>query len=319
MPQEMEFGSHPAGQKRRLLLILHGKAACDLELREAVQEVRSGGSSIEVRVTWEAGDALKFAKEGVLGPYDVIVAAGGDGTLNEVVNGILEVDPHPSIATAVLPMGTANDFATSAGLVDLSPVSYLKLAAGGQIRPIDVGRMNGRYFINVASGGFGAEVTASTPPEMKDVLGGAAYSVMAFVTALNFRPYQAQLTLDGQRHAETLLMLAVGNGRQSGGGYRVTPKAFVDDGLLDVVIAHDTGFAQWGAVYQEMANPNVDQYEFVDHHRVKSVLIETEEPFQLNLDGEPIRGTRFEFEICERCLPFILPANSQLLSPDEPV
>ncbi|MCA9069871.1 MAG: YegS/Rv2252/BmrU family lipid kinase, partial [Planctomycetaceae bacterium] len=257
----------------------------------------------------------KFAKAGVSGPYDVIVAAGGDGTLNEVVNGILEADPHPKIATAILPMGTANDFATSAGLVNFSPVSCLKLAAGGPIRPIDVGRLNERYFINVASGGFGAEVTASTPPEMKGVLGGAAYSLMAFVTALNFRPYQARLTLDGELHEETLLMLAVGNGRQCGGGYRVTPKAFVDDGLLDVVIAHDTGVTQWGSVYQEMANPDVDQYQFIGHHRVKSLLIETEEPFQMNLDGEPVRGTHFEFEVLEKRLPFVLPGSSQLLLP----
>lgn len=314
MPAEMEFDPQKSDEKRRLLLILNGKVADDLALRDAVQEVRTAGSPIDVRVTWEAGDASQFASQGVSGPYDVIVAAGGDGTLNEVVNGILEADPHPRVAVAILPMGTANDFATSVGLVDLTPASCLKLAAGGTIHPIDVGQLNGRFFINVASGGFGAEVTASTPPEMKGVLGGAAYSVMALVTALNFRPYRAQLVLDGKPHEETLLMLAVGNGRQCGGGYRVTPKAFVDDGLLDVVIAHDTGFTKWGSVYQEMANPNVDQYQFIDYHHVKSLVIETDEPFQMNLDGEPLQGTRFEFEVHEKRVPMILPANSELLS-----
>ncbi len=304
-------------EKRRLLVVVHGKAACDGPLREGIVAIREAGVPVDVRVTWEAGDASRYAKEAAQGPWDVVVAAGGDGTLNEVINGVLEVTPNPRIAAAVLPLGTANDFAKSCGLVDLTPLEALKLAAGGVIRPIDVGRLNGRHFLNVVSGGFGAEVTASTPNELKQVLGGAAYSLMGFLTALKFRPYEAHLMLGAERLEERLLMLAVGNGRQSGGGYQVTPKAWIDDGLLDLVCVRDADLTQWRAVYQEMANPDWHENEYVEYRQLKAFQFETEEPFQMNLDGEPLLGTRFEFEIGERQLPFVLPANCELLLADE--
>lgn len=304
-------------EKRRLLVILHGKAACDGPFREGVVAMRESGAAVDVRVTWEEGDASRYAKEAAFGPYDVAVAAGGDGTLNEVVNGVLEATPHPKIAVGILPMGTANDFATSLGLAGRTPLESLKLAAGGIIWPIDVGRLNGRYFLNVVSGGFGAEVTTNTPNELKQVLGGAAYSLMGFLTALKFRPYEANLTFGEERVKEKLLMLAVGNGRQSGGGYQVTPRAFIDDGLLDLVCVRDADLTQWRAVYQEMANPDWHANEYVDYRQVKSFQFETEEPFQMNLDGEPLVGNRFEFEIGERQLPFVLPADCQLVLKDE--
>jgi YegS/Rv2252/BmrU family lipid kinase len=220
------------------------------------------------------------------------------------------------VAIAVLPMGTANDFAKSCGLGEVTPLDALKLAAGGPIRSIDVGRLNGRYFLNVASGGFAAEVTTNTPKELKQVLGGAAYSLMGFLTALKFRPYEARLTIGKERLEETLLMLAVGNGRQSGGGYEVAPRAWLDDGLLDLVCVRDADLTKWRAVYQEMANPDWHENEYVDYRQLRSFQFETDEPFQMNLDGEPLVGTRFEFEIVERRLPFVLPADCGLLLAD---
>jgi lipid kinase YegS len=300
-------------EKRRLFVIAHGKSACDPDLREAVEAVRALGTAVDVRVTWEAGDASRYAKEAVQESYDVVVAAGGDGLLNEVVNGILEADSSPKTAVAVLPMGTANDFATSCGLVDRTPLDALKLAAGGTIFPVDVGRLNGRYFLNVVSGGFGAEVTTNTPVEMKQLLGGAAYSLMGFITALKFRPYEARLIRGEETRSETLLMVAAGNGRQCGGGYQVTPRAVIDDGLLDIVCVREADLTRWAAVYQEMTHPDWEDNEFVDYHQVKSFILETAEPFQMNLDGEPLRATRFEFGICEKILPFVLPAACGLL------
>lgn len=300
--------------KRRLLLIVHGSHAADLELRQAVQTLRDQGTPVDVRLTWEQGDAARYAKEAALGPFDVAVAAGGDGTLNEVVNGILEADEFPQTAVAVVPLGTANDFANSALIPLENMLDALRLAADGEMHSIDVGRLNGRYFLNVVSGGFGAEVTANTPVEMKHVLGGAAYSLMGLITALNFQPYEAQIQIGEEVRRETLLMLAVGNGRQCGGGYLVAPKALIDDGLLDIVLARNAGFAQWRAVYQELADPELDEYQFVDYVQATSFKLETPEPFQMNLDGEPLRGHSFEFEILEKRLPFVLPVACPLLS-----
>jgi diacylglycerol kinase family enzyme len=97
---------------------------------------------------------------------DVLVAGGGDGTINEIVNGILEADTSPRMALAVLPLGTANDFSRGCG-IPLEPYDALKLATEGEPVKIDVPSANGVYFANVASGGFGAEVTVGTNPQLK--------------------------------------------------------------------------------------------------------------------------------------------------------
>jgi YegS/Rv2252/BmrU family lipid kinase len=196
--------------------------------------------------------------------------AAGDGTINEVVNGVLQADPSPRTAVAAAPYGTANDFATACGIPTDDTMAALQLAAGGEARPIDVGKVNDRFFINVASGGFGAEVTASTPIEMKKALGGAAYSIRGPVTAVKMTPYQGKLVTPEGEERGSMIVMAVGNGLQCGGGFQMTPKALLDDGLLE-----------------------------------------------LNLDGEPVQGTEFQFDVLARRLPFVLPAAAPLVTREE--
>lgn len=302
----------PATIERRMRLVLNGKAADDELLRPAVEEVRARGLSLEVRVTWEAGDATKFAAEATEAGFAAVIAAGGDGTINEVVNGILSVTRTPQTAVGVVPYGTANDFATCCEIPKGNPAAALALIADAEPVPIDVGKVNGRYFVNVTSGGFGAEVTSNTPPEMKRMLGGAAYPLMAVVTAAKMSPYQARLIAPEVHREGLLLMMAVGNGRLSGGGFQVTPKALLDDGLLDVMIVHDVELANIGSVLNELLNVGAHENQHVSYDQLAEFTIESDEPLQMNLDGEPIKDTTFHFEILPRCLPFILPARAPL-------
>ena len=156
---------------RWIRIVINGKAAADPLLRTAIAQVRDEGHRIEVRVTWEGGDAARYAAESAAEGVQVVVAAGGDGTVNEVASGLLSGSDSSKTAMAVIPYGTANDFATSIGILKGNPLQSLQLAAGGAATPIDVGQVNNRFFVNVTSGGFGAEVTANTPPEMKRALG----------------------------------------------------------------------------------------------------------------------------------------------------
>lgn len=302
----------PASTDRRVRLVLNGKAADDEFLRPAVEEVRARGLSLEVRVTWEEGHATEFAAEATEAGYAAVVAAGGDGTLNEVVNGILSVTTTPKTAAGVVPYGTANDFATCCEIAKGDPAAALALVADVAPVPIDVGKVNGRYFINVTSGGFGAEVTATTPPEMKRVLGGAAYSLMGLIKAAKMSPYHARLITPESQHDGSFLMLAVGNGRLSGGGFQVAPKALLNDGLLDVIVVHDVELGSLGTLLNEMLNVGAPQNEYVSYDQLSEFTIESDEPLHMNLDGEPIKDTRFHFEILPQCLPFILPARAPL-------
>jgi lipid kinase YegS len=304
----------PDLRHRRLRLIVNGKAAADSALRAAVGTLRREGCGIDVRVTWEAGDAAGFAAEAAADGAEVVVAAGGDGTVNEVADGMLSSADVDGPALAVLPYGTANDFATSCGIARGEPLPALRLAIESEPRAIDVGRVNGRHFLNVASGGFGAEVTANTPVEMKRALGSAAYSLMGVVTAAKMTPYECRFLLpDGKAHDGRMLVLAVGNGRQCGGGFQVTPRALLDDGLLDVLIVHDVEIAQLGLVLNELISLGRENHQFIDYVQVPSLEITSVEPIQLNLDGEPLRDARFQFDLLPRRLRVMLPPGAPVV------
>jgi lipid kinase YegS len=292
---------------RAIHLILNGKSAARADARAAVQAIRAKGHSVEVRVTWEAGDAARFAREAAQRNVEVVVAGGGDGTVNEVVGALCQIDPECSTALGVLPLGTANDFAHGCGIPCDDLTAALELCASGAARKIDVGVCNGRHFVNVASGGFGAEVTATTPPKMKQALGGAAYSLMGLITALKLTPYRGTLTTSQGKVAGELLLLAVCNGRQAGGGYVVGPQARLDDGLLDVLVVPNVSVDAWGQVLHDLINLGQQPGERVRYLQVPELEIKAERPLYINLDGEPLLDTHFQFHLLPQRLPAVLP------------
>src|SRR4029077_2690917 len=216
-------------RSRKVQLILNGKGADNDALQTAVARQRAIGHTIEVRVTSEKGEARRFVAE--TGEVDLLIAAGGDGTLNEVVHGLMDLSTAARPVLGVVPLGTANDFAAGCGIPH-DPENALALCMEGQAVPIDVGKANEHWFLNAASIGFGAEITANTPPELKHLLGPAAYAVMGAILAMNVHHYRGSLTLPDREITGSGPMAIVGNGRQAGGGLQVTPRARVDDGLL---------------------------------------------------------------------------------------
>ena len=305
---------------KSIRLILHGKSSDEPELRDAVAELRNHGHDVSVRVTWEAGDAARFAREAVADGISVIVAGGGDGSLNEVVNGVMHGDTadHCDVAVAVLPMGSANDFAASCGIPE-DPASALRFAAEGSAALIDVGKANERFFINVASGGFGAQVTATTPGELKRALGGVAYALMGFATVIRGHETR-RVRIQSPEFAceETLVMMAIGNGRQSGGGFSITPNALLDDGLLDATFVRDFPTVEAAAVAREISQPESEENQFVFALRSSRLTVESaEDDIEFfNLDGEPSPPFHtVRFEVRPRALKFVVPpAASHLLS-----
>jgi len=294
-------------------LILNGKATQTPGLREAVTQARGLGGSLEVRVTWEAADMPRYVAEACDAGAEVIIAGGGDGTVNQVVNGLLALDASPRVAVAVLPLGTANDFAKSCS-IPLDFNEALQLAASGRPVAIDVARANDHYFVNVASGGFGARVTANTPLEWKRLFGATAYALTGLVEMLRaprLRPMTIRMAPDYL--IETPIFIgAVGNGRQAGGGFQVTPRALLDDGLLDVLLVHDLTLTDVPALLTELNNPDADGNRFTRYWQMPWLeVIDPEDGFNsVNLDGEPMAGRPkfIRFELLHRCLPFILPA-----------
>lgn len=294
--------------QRHLRLILHGKSACDPLVREGVMQLRKQGHKIDVRVTYESGQAAEYAASTA---PDIIIAGGGDGTINEVVQGLLSSGGKLP-ALAVLPLGTANDFARTLGIPLSDPLAALSLAAEAEPVPIDVGLVNSRPFVNVASGGFAAEITARTPQAMKDILGGAAYSITGLLTASDLKPYACKVSTGSNEVDLSISTLAIGNGRNAGGGFAVTPRAEFDDGLLDLVIVPTVPLAELPGLVSELFQPAAEGNLHILYQQLTNFELHFAEDFQLNLDGEPLVAREFRFSILPRHLRVIgaqLPKN----------
>ncbi len=163
----------------KLRIILHGKAAGNADVRAAVGILRQQGHVVEVRITWESGDAERLTTEAVAqaggSAIDCIVAGGGDGTINEVFAAAYAAGLPAGCSVGILPLGTANDFAHAAGVPVQDLLAALQLAASAAPQWIDIGLLNNRPFVNLVSGGFGSRVTVETDPELKKRLGRLAY------------------------------------------------------------------------------------------------------------------------------------------------
>ncbi|MDJ0945584.1 MAG: YegS/Rv2252/BmrU family lipid kinase [Kiloniellales bacterium] len=303
---------------RSLRLILNGKKAGDPRLRPAVENLRREGVGIEVEVTWEAGDAARHAARALRERVDVIVAGGGDGTVNEIVNGIMAETDSPEAAMAVLPLGSANDFARGCGIGVNNPLAALRLAARGKVTPIDVGRIDDSCFLNALVAGFGANVTFQTSERLKTAFKGAAYGLTGFLMALKGEVlYRSDARSDDGREwkDDVMIMAAACNGVQAG-GVRLAPRAKLNDGLLDVVTLKDFPLQRLSTVIQdiELIQEGKEKLQYIEYDRHKWLEVESEHEIPLSPDGERLHRQSFRVEVLERRLPFVLPAGAPLVA-----
>ena len=302
----------------RWRLILNGKSAGDDDVRDAVTALRSQGVQLDVRVTWEAGDAERYVAEAIDDGIDTIVAGGGDGTLSEVATTLAHrdaaADTLPTLG--LLPLGTANDFARAAGIPDAAE-DALRLLLQQPATPIDLLKLeaNGEtlWAANLASGGFGTQVTTETHEGLKKLLGGLAYVLTGLSRLGRIEPLRARVRGPGFEWAGDFIALGTGNGRQAGGGQALCPDALVDDGLLDLTIVPPLEgelLATFGTAMAEGKDAALDRVAL--RRALPWVVIESVEPLTLNLDGEPVEATAFRIECMPHRLRMHLPADCPL-------
>ncbi len=296
---------------KMIRIILNGKKADIEEIRDAVAILRKESYVIEVRVTWEYGDAIRLVNEASRDGVKRLVAAGGDGTLNEVINGlaVLPKDQRPQLG--ILPLGTANDFATACEIPHY-PLEALRLALEGESTPIDIVRANDRYFVNVATGGIGAQITAETPTELKNFLGGGAYTLSAVMKALSYTHSHGKLISENVELEGAFIASALCNGRQAGGGQLLSPNAYINDGLLDAVVILEFSLIDVPQVVSELLDPTIEG-KFVKHFQTTWVESIPKNMRFVNLDGEPYEAEKIHFEILPYEIEMILPKNCPCL------
>jgi len=306
-------------------LIVHGgkAGARDAELRRAVDAVRAAGHELEVRVTWEAGDARRLAREAARERVDTLVAGGGDGTVHEVVRGLAEDrDSDASAASlpalSILPLGTANDLATAAGLSPEAPLeAALHGALESPVHSVDLGWVDDRPFLNVATGGSSTRVTVETPDDLKRILGPVAYGLTGIARAESLGPVEGEIRGDGLEFAGRFLVLAVGNGRCAGGGLALCPDAKIDDGLLDVTLLTEVPDGERLTAFINLVRDGRDGLDrWSRTARIRSLDVHVPAGLEMNLDGEPMRADRLRIEVTPGVLRLRLPFDSPLLARD---
>ena len=304
----------------RWRLILNGKSAGDDAVREAVQALRDAGVALDVRVTWEGGDAERYVAEAIADGVGTIIAGGGDGTLSEVVTTLAHrgeaADALPVLG--LLPLGTANDFATAAGIC-AAPDVALRLVRDAPAAAIDLLRLqaNGdtHWVANLASGGFGTEVTTETHEGLKKWLGGLAYVLTGLSRLGRIEPLRARLHGPDFAWEGEFIALGIGNGRQAGGGQALCPDALIDDGLLDVTIVPPLEgelLATFGTAMTEGKLAALD--DVAVRRQLQWIEIDAADALTLNLDGEPVEAGHFRIDCVPTRLRMQLPADCPLLA-----
>jgi YegS/Rv2252/BmrU family lipid kinase len=275
---------------KHLVLIVHGARAARHDFQHLIRWVREKGHLVEVKLTAEAGEATAFASEAAARGVDVVAAAGGDGTVNEVVNGLDGYD----VPLGVIPLGTANDFARQVGIPPDADHA-MDVILQRKPRRFDTASLNGRRFLNVSTGGIGAEATAETPASAKDTLGPMSYAISGMRKLAEFKPYAGKFTSEDFNFEGEFLMFAVGLMRSTGGGTMVTPLASASDGLLDLCIVEAMSRREFATTALKVKRGEHVGHPGVHYKQLRAVTIEGPEELSVNVDGENSRGNRFTY------------------------
>jgi diacylglycerol kinase (ATP) len=262
----------------------------------------------EIRLTGRGGSAARFARTAIQKGRDIIVAAGGDGTLNEVINGIGENLGDTRVG--LIPLGTGNDFARTIGLpTDLE--SAIDLIVAGQTRAVDLVRVTSdevRYFVNVSAGGFSGLVDEKLTPKMKKTWGPLAYLRSAAAALSELRAYRTTLAFDNSESLTLdLYNVVVANGRYVGGGTMIAPEALIDDGLLDIVLIPQRPAAELALLAAQVAMGTHLSSNALIFRRAAKVTVNSKPGMWFNVDGELVGNEPARFEILPRALRFIAP------------
>ena len=294
----------------RARLILNPAAGRDEAgtLAETINaRLRERYGALEIVMTVAAGDGELAARRAVEDGCEHLLVGGGDGTLNEVLNGVAAVRGGLDRATlGVIPLGTGNDFAQALGIpTDLEPA--LDVLLQGRTVTVDAGRVNGRLFVNVSAGGFIAAVSEAVTPRMKSLAGQLAYLVGGAQALVEFDPVPLTLTAQpgNVRISSNIYAFAVCNSRLIGGGRLIAPHAVVDDGLLDLCLIGGMPTIEFVALLRRVSSGEHVDDERVHYFQISHASLDFESPIGLNTDGEVLEARRCDYDVMPRAVRFL--------------
>ncbi len=286
--------------EKRLLFVINpysGRTEIRTQGVMIIDQFIKAGYTVEVYTTQSAGDAIDYVERNGT-RFDRIVCCGGDGTVNETLNGIMRLAQRPTLA--IIPAGTTNDYAYTLH-VPFSMPEAADVAAADKLFNIDVGSFNGRFFTYVAAFGIFTDVTYETPQSAKNILGSVAYIIEGVKRISSLRSYHVRVDYDGGEPIEDDFILGLFSNTVSVAGIRTAfTDAELDDGLLEItLIKTPRTLLDAQAVLNlllDFDNANLEGVEFLRTIKTKSARVTCNEPLSWTVDGES-GGVHMEADI----------------------
>ncbi|MBO1513062.1 diacylglycerol kinase [Metabacillus bambusae] len=261
-----------------------GRELFKKHLPEVLQKFEQAGYETSCHATTCEGDAIQAAKVAGERGFDLIVAAGGDGTINEVVNGIAELEERPQLA--VIPVGTTNDFARAIGIPLNNVIQAVEVILNGEPQKIDIGRVNDHYFINIAGGGRLTELTYEVPSKLKTMVGQLAYYLKGMEMLPSIRPSEVEIEYDGKLFQGEIMLFLVSLTNSVGGFEKLAPDSKLNDGMFDLLILKKANLAEFIRVASLALRGEHINDEHIIYTKANRVKVTNNDKMQLNLDGE---------------------------------
>jgi len=282
-----------------------GREVFKKHLPEVLEKLEVAGYETSCHATTCEGDATIAAKNAVERGFDIIIAVGGDGTLNEVVSGVSPFEKRPKVG--LIPMGTTNDFARAVH-IPRNIEDAVDIIIKGDTLPVDVGLLNGeRYFINIAAGGRITELTYEVPSKMKTMLGQLAYYLKAVEMIPSIKASHMRIEYDGEIFDGDAMMFLCGLTNSVGGFEKLAPDASINDGYFTLLVLKKVSlpeFIQLAAMALRGEHLNDDR---VIYKKASVVKVTTEDEIHLNLDGEYGGDAPATFENLKRHIEIFVP------------
>ena len=307
---------------KRILLIANpasGQHRGERRLAQASERLASLGHAVTAALTESAGHATRLAKSNAP-DFEIIAALGGDGTVNEVANGLMAVEPGERPALATLPVGTGNDVALTYGLAHFE--SAIDALAKGSTRTLDVirvqlmrdGKSVTRHALLFVAAGFAAEVIRKTGPRVKRIFGRRfSYSVGLFRALASFRAPEFSVKWDGGEQSGQMFQVCAGNTEFAAGGVmRISPGARPDDGLLNISLVDALGRLQIVRRFPSILSGRYVEDERVDYFTGKRLEIDAVPPAELQADGDIIGTTPATIELLPGALQLVVQDQFQV-------
>ncbi len=297
--------------KSRLIVNpVSGANAAPDYLQTINERLREAVGDMDIVMTTAPGDARDAGRNAARDGYERLFVAGGDGTLNEVLNGVAGVEGALERVTfGLIPLGTGNDFASALGLPEDTDEALDILLRGETLR-VDVGVLNDRHFVNVSAGGFIAEVSDAVNPQLKTVAGKFAYLIGGAQVLMEYEEVRMSVRVredDGrvEEREMNMEMFAVCNSRMVGGGRLIAPHAVIDDGVLDVCIVEAMPTLDFIGLLSSVSGGDHIDDERVSYFHAREIELGFNRTIKVNTDGEVLETDRCRYRILPRAARFL--------------